>query len=149
MLQPVAHALLQAADDLSPALAALSADQLWQRPGKSASIGYHLAHVTGSLDRLFTYARGESLTSGQRAALVTERTVGESRPSLATLLASLATTIERALRQLRTTAPSSLLEVRLVGRARLPTSTLGILFHAAEHTTRHAGQILTLVRVVQ
>jgi uncharacterized damage-inducible protein DinB len=30
----------------------------------------------------------------------------------------------------------------------LPSTVLGLLFHAAEHTTRHAGQIATLVRVV-
>jgi DNA-binding transcriptional MerR regulator len=28
-------------------------------------------------------------------------------------------------------------------------STLGLLFHAAEHTIRHGGQIITLAHVVQ
>ena len=30
-----------------------------------------------------------------------------------------------------------------VGRAGLPTTVLGLLFHAAEHSTRHAGQAIT------
>jgi len=43
----------------------------------------------------------------------------------------------------------SLLQPREVGRKRLPSTTLGLIFHAAEHSARHAGQIVTLVRVVQ
>ena len=61
-LQPVAHALLQVAEDLPPVLEKLTPEQVWMRPGRSAAIGFHLAHLTGSLDRLFTYARGEALS---------------------------------------------------------------------------------------
>jgi hypothetical protein len=43
----------------------------------------------------------------------------------------------------------SLLEPREIGRAKLPSTTLGVLFHAAEHTARHAGQVMTLIRVFQ
>ena len=52
------------------------------RPGNSASIGFHLAHLPGSLDRLLADSRGESLTSEQLAALAAERTV-RPRPSRA------------------------------------------------------------------
>ena len=37
------------------------------------------------------------------------------------------------------TTRDDLLTARTVGRAELPTTTLGLLFHAAEHSTRHAG----------
>lgn len=148
LLQPVAHALLQVAEDLPPALEQLSAEQLWARPGGSAPIGFHVAHLTGSLDRLFTYARGESLNSEQLAALEAERSLGDARPALATLLERLSETVDRALEQLRTTTADALLEKREVGRAKLPSTTLGLLFHAAEHSTRHAGQIATLLRVI-
>jgi hypothetical protein len=40
------------------------------------------------------------------------------------------------------------LDFRGVGRAQLPSTVLGLLFHAAEHTQRHAGQVATTRRVV-
>ncbi len=30
-----------------------------------------------------------------------------------------------------------------------PSTTLGLIFHAAEHSARHAGQIVTLASVVR
>lgn len=149
LLQPVAHALMQVAEDLPSQLEQLSAEQLWARPGGSAPIGFHIAHLAGSLDRLFTYARGESLNAKQLAALEAERSMGDARPALATLLELLSETVQRALAQLRTTHGDVLLEKREVGRAKLPSTTLGLLFHAGEHSTRHAGQIATLLRVVR
>ena len=68
-LQPVAHALLQALEDLEDAASGLSSDALWARPGGAASAGFHLRHLAGSLDRLTTYARGEALSDAQLAAL--------------------------------------------------------------------------------
>jgi uncharacterized damage-inducible protein DinB len=148
-LQPAAHSLLQVVEELPRELAGLADDDLWARPGKSASIGYHLAHLTGSLDRLTTYARGEALNPTQFAALEAERKVAELRPPLADLLAAFATTAERVLEQLRNTSADSLTLVRSVGRKKLPATTLGLLMHAAEHTARHHGQIVTLLRVLQ
>src|SRR5437868_7042267 len=55
----------------------------------------------------------------------------------------------RALAQLRGTRESALLDARGVGRRQLPSSVLGLLFHAAEHTQRHVGQIVTTARIVQ
>ena len=56
--------------------------------------------------------------------------------------------IERALEQLRTTTRDDLLTARKVGRAGLPTTTLGLLFHAAEHSTRHAGQAISTAKIL-
>ena len=148
-LQPVAHALLQVAEETPEVVQALAPEQIWIRPGGSASIGFHIAHLCGSLDRLFTYARGESLSPNQLAALAAERTLEATRPSLPELLRLLSSTLERAMDQLRGTSAEVLFEPREVGRARLPSTTLGLLFHAAEHTIRHGGQIITLGRVVQ
>lgn len=148
LLQPVAHALMQVAEDLPSQLERLFPEQLWARPGGSAPIGFHLVHLAGSLDRLFTYARGESLNTQQLAALEAERSLGDARPALGALLERLSDTVDRALEQLRTTTVEALLEKREVGRAKLPSTTLGLLFHAAEHSTRHAGQIATLLRVI-
>jgi uncharacterized damage-inducible protein DinB len=51
--------------------------------------------------------------------------------------------IDNAMDQLRATSRDSLLEECRVGRAGLPATVLGLLFHAAEHTTRHVGQAIT------
>ena len=147
-LQPVAFALLQAAEDLPPLLENLTTDQLWTRPGRSAAIGFHLAHMTGSLDRLFTYARGEALREEQLAVLLGERALYDSRPPVATLLAKLESGMQRAIEQLRRTRAEELEQPREVGRKRLPSTTIGLLVHAAEHTARHAGQISTLLKVL-
>jgi uncharacterized damage-inducible protein DinB len=148
LLQPVAHALTGVAEDLLPLLRSLDEDDVWATPGGSAPIGYHLAHMTGSLDRLFTYVRGESLSREQWRAYEAEQKITELRPPGATLIASLNATLDRALQSLRGIRAEGLLEPREVGRARRPSNVLGLLVHAAEHTVRHAGQISTLSRVL-
>lgn len=145
-LAPAGHALIQARSDLAGAASDASRDELWERPGGAASAGYHLRHMAGSLDRLLTYARGERLTEAQRASLAAE---GESRGSAAELVAHASAAIDRALEQIRATDPGTLLDHRTVGRAALPTNVLGLLFHAAEHTARHTGQLITTLKVVR
>ena len=147
-LQPVAHALLQAVEDAERLTADLDQDILWRRPGEAASIGFHLRHMTGSLDRLMTYARGEPLTKVQRAALAEEKGAAPEMAAEALLL-HLRESVDRALDQLRSTPPETLDELRSVGRAGYPSTVRGLLHHAGEHTARHAGQISTTVRVLQ
>lgn len=146
LLMPIAHALLQAREDVERVAMEATAEALWQRPGEAASAGYHLQHLGGSLDRLLTYARGEALDEAQRAALMQEGTPGASGSAL---VPAVLAQIDRALDQLRHTPVESLVEVREVGRARLPSTVLGLLFHAAEHTTRHVGQLITTLKVVR
>lgn len=148
-LMPVAHALLQARRDLEEATAALRPEEVWARPGGAASIGFHLQHVAGVLDRLFTYARGEELGAEQMRALRAEGQPPEPPADVATLLRAAQAAIDAALVQVRATPPASLLEPRLVGRKRLPSTVLGLLYHAAEHVTRHAGQITTTARILR
>jgi hypothetical protein len=40
-------------------------------------------------------------------------------------------------------------EARMVGRKGLPSTVLGLLFHAAEHTMRHVGQLLVTAAIVR
>jgi hypothetical protein len=148
-LQPVAHALLQARDDVASALAGLGVDELWSRPGGAASAGFHARHLAGSLDRLLTYARGESLDAEQIAYLKSEGTPGDPAADAAALTAVAERALDRALQQVRQTREDSLFEPRRVGRAGLPTTVLGLLFHAAEHTARHAGQLVTTAKIVR
>lgn len=149
LLQPVAHGLLQAGEEARAALAGLTPAEVWARPGGAASAGYHARHAAGSLDRLFTYARAEPLSRAQRDALLAESAADDAPDVASRLAAALDAAVEQALQQLRHTAESTLLEPRPVGRAQLPSTVLGLLFHAAEHTRRHAGQIVSTARIVR
>ena len=149
LLQPVAHALLQAVEDVRRVVAPLNHDALWARPASAASVGFHVRHAAGALDRLFTYARGETLSSLQRAALAAETAADEQeKMSALDLIAAFEAQVERAVAQLRETPAHRLTERREVGRARLPSTVLGLLFHGAEHTQRHVGQIITTAKIV-
>jgi predicted cupin superfamily sugar epimerase/uncharacterized damage-inducible protein DinB len=139
---------MQVLEELPPLLATLPPDAFWARPGRSAPIAFHLTHLAGSLDRLCTYARGEALTPSQMEAFAVEGSIEEKRPAVAGLRAALEATLRAALAQLRATPERALAEPRTVGRAKLPSTVLGLLAHGAEHTVRHAGQIATLARVV-
>ncbi|HEX6315827.1 MAG TPA: DinB family protein [Gemmatimonadaceae bacterium] len=149
VLQPAAHALLQVGEEVTAAVDGLTPAQLWKRPGGAAAIGYHLLHIAGSTDRLLTYARGDALTRDQLAALAAERSAHDDAPALAGLLAEFAAAIESAMAQIRSTGEHDVFATREVGRQRLPSNTLGLIFHAAEHAARHAGQIVTLSKVVR
>ena len=147
-LQPVAHSLLQVREEIA-AVALLPSEQLWARPGGAASIGFHLRHLAGSLDRFLTYARGASLSAAQRAALSDEGRDGRPEERADTLVQIAHDAIDRALAHVRTTPLCTLDEVRAVGRAGLPSTVFGLLFHAAEHAQRHSAQIITTAKIVK
>lgn len=149
LLQPVAHSLLQCRNEISAALPAMSPAQLWAQRNGAASAGFHARHAMGSLDRLFTYARGESLSPLQLSAMAREGIADTTDEIQQRLAEEFSAAIERALDQLRATPEASLLQARAVGRAQLPSTVIGLLFHAAEHTQRHVGQLVTTAKLVQ
>ncbi len=149
LLQPAAHAFQMAREDVTAAVAGLTPAQVWDTPGGVTSVGFHVAHLSGSTDRLLTYARGAALDERQRAALERERTLAQDKPPLDGLLAEWHAMVDRALAQLAATDPSTLADPRTVGRAKLPSTVLGLLFHAAEHASRHTGQIVTTSKMVR
>ena len=148
-LMPAAHALLDAAREIDEVVRDLSLEELWLRPGGAASIGFHIRHIVGSSDRLLTYARGETLTSEQRQAISEEGESGDPPADAAILLEALQRSVEATLAAYRATPAERLFEPREVGRARLPSTVLGLLFHAAEHARRHSGQVVTSARVIR
>ncbi len=147
-VMPAVHALIQAREDIQQLAATVPAEQVWLTPGGAASIGFHVRHLGGALDRLLTYARGEALSDLQKAAMRTESSPGEPPASLAVVVAEVERQIDGALDQLRTATRDALIQPRSVGRAALPATTLGLLFHAAEHCTRHAGQAITTAKIL-
>lgn len=148
LLQPVAHALIQAAEEAARYTKDLPQNVLWRRPANLASVGFHLLHIRGVIDRLFTYARGESLSRQQLEALANEEETPGSI-GVSDLVQALSEQVEQAMVQLRNTAESSLTEPRSIGRNQIPTTVAGLLFHAAEHAQRHIGQLLVTARIVQ
>lgn len=148
MLQPVAHAILQAQREIHEALENFPGGLIWQRPAGVASVVFHLQHLAGVLDRLFTYARGEELSALQLDTLQKE---GQENKDLELdgLLSQLNQQVSISLEQLQLTPQELLLETRYVGRKQIPSNVLGLLFHAAEHTSRHTGQLLVTARIVK
>ncbi|MGN6490449.1 MAG: DinB family protein [Agriterribacter sp.] len=146
LLQAVAHALLQAREEVAQYVAGLSDDLLWERPSGMASAGFHLQHMAGVLDRLFTYARSEMLNDAQLAYLKSE---GQPFKTTANdLLQQFNQQVDKALQQLAQTDETTLTAIRGVGRAQIPSTVLGLLFHGAEHTQRHVGQLLVTIAVM-
>lgn len=146
-LQPVAHALLQTVEEVEAFTAGFPDDKLWEGVAGLASVGFHLRHIAGVIDRLFTAARGEAVSEVQRAAARAEGS--PSAEGVAELLQALRDQVDQALDQLRATPDAVLGEVREVGARKLPATVLGLLFHAADHAQRHTGQLLVTARVVQ
>lgn len=147
VLQPVAHAILQAQREITEVLKDFPDILLWQKPGGVASVAFHLQHLAGVLDRLFTYARGEQLSSFQLEYLQQEGKE-DKNTSVGDLLYQFNNQVSAAMGQLKNTTEESVFEIRYVGRKQIPSNVLGLLFHAAEHTQRHTGQLLVTARVL-
>ena len=147
LVQPVAHALLQAKDEIHDMMEDFPDALLWERPGGAASAGFHLKHITGVLDRLITYAAGQPLSPDQLDYLKAE-TLPSPQDTVTSLLIKLDAQIEATLDALKAVDETALTEPRSVGRQQLPSTVLGLLFHAAEHTMRHTGQLLVTVQVL-
>lgn len=148
LLQPVAHALLQAREELNELMDRFPEDLLWYKPAGLASPGFHLQHLTGVLNRLFTYARAEALINDQLAYLAAEGKPSVGNYTTQSLVDAFNEQVDKTLWQLSTTDEQTLTQVRGVGRAQVPSTVIGLYTHAAEHTMRHLGQLLVTVKVL-
>lgn len=143
-LQPVVHALLQARDEVNMRMQHFSSMLLWASPYQIASPGFHLRHLSGVLDRLFTYARGEELSFSQLEYLNNEQVKPLKNGDTGSLVKDFSKQIDKAVQALQLVKESDLMIPRVVGRQKMASNVLGLLFHAAEHTTRHTGQLLVI-----
>ncbi len=148
ILQPVAHALLQARQEVNELMVDFPSEKLWEKPAGVASPAFHLQHIVGVLDRLLTYAKGELLTDEQLKYLSAE---GKSSEHITPnqLLERVNHQIEKTIDELKAIKEETLTETRTVGRKQFPSTVLGLIFHSAEHTMRHLGQLLVTVRVLK
>ena len=148
ILQPAAHALLQSERELKKYTANFPKELLWAKTSGRASVGFHMNHITGVLDRMMTYAKSESLTDEQFLFLKQEGSFNLDT-EVEDLQEQFSTKVAEALAFFKTISEHTLTETRTVGRKKLPTTVLGLLFHAAEHSQRHIGQLLVTVSVLQ
>ena len=148
IMMPAAHALAQAIVDLQHSAADLSNEELNARPNGAPSAAFHLRHIAGSINRLLTYARGEQLNQAQFDFLRVEN-ADNLAATAAELTEKAIAEINRALDALKNVPAESMFEDRFVGREKLPTNVFGLLFHIAEHTARHVGQIVTTAKIVR
>ncbi|MCF4101975.1 DinB family protein [Gillisia sp. M10.2A] len=148
LLQPAAHALLQAREDVYKYTQDFPDVFLWQNPAGRASVGFHLQHLTGVIDRMLTYASAKPLSENQFSALRSEGEPNENI-QMSQLVAAFNAKVNDAIRYLKNTSESILTEPRTVGRKQLPSTVIGLLFHAAEHSQRHVGQLLVTISVLK
>ena len=141
----VLHALELVEEDVERWAAELRDEEMFARPAGLPSVGFQLRHMARSLDRLLTYAEGKLLSEAQLAALGSETEAG----SAAAVLQECRAGLQLAMARVRNFRAEQFDEVRVVGRARLPTTIVGLLIHCAEHTQRHVGQMVTTVKVVK
>jgi uncharacterized damage-inducible protein DinB len=141
----VLHALELAAEDLHKWCGTLAEEQLNARPGGVASVAFQLRHITGSIDRLLSYAEGRRLSTEQLLFLKGELDgTGTKRD----IFRSLDQAFALAATRIRTLATQNLEEARTVGQRELPTTLGGLLVHVADHTQRHVGQAITTAKIV-
>jgi len=142
----VLHAFDLALDDLTKWTEGLTDAEVHAQPLGLTTIAFHLRHIARSTDRLLSYAEGNQLTAGQLAALKAEQ-AGEE--TLAALLAEVKASFSNAAERVRALATADFEVFRGVGRKQLPTCIGGALIHVADHTQRHAGQVVTTAKVLR
>lgn len=145
LLQPVAHALLQLQKEVHTDLSNFDEQNLWIQPKGMASVGFHLKHIAGVVDRMFSYAGGNPLTPEQWTYLQSESQPGST---LTGLLHHLDSITESAVNRLKQVEEGQLAEPRFLGRKKIPVTLIGLLFHSAEHGMRHLGQMKVTARLV-
>jgi uncharacterized damage-inducible protein DinB len=145
LAMPVFFSYRQVREDLRRHTAGLSDEQVW-RPVAGHSLGFHLKHMAGSVDRLTSYVVGRQLEVGQLSFLKQE-----SQPpgTLDELLQLVEQSLTRSEEELRHIDAASLYAARTVGRRALPTSVIGLIVHLAEHTQRHLGQAIVIAKILR
>ena len=148
VLQPVAHILLQVRESVDELVPNLTEEEWNARPAGIASAAFHVRHIPGVIDRLFTYARGGALSEQQFTSLRAEG-APLAAADVPAALEALHARVDAAVAELRTIDVTTLGDFRAVGRAALPSTVIGCLVHGAEHAMRHVGQLSVTTRVVR
>ena len=144
-VMPVFFSFAQVREDLVRHTAGLTHEQDWRIVGRN-SVGFHLKHIAGSVDRLTTYLCGLQLSPSQLEYLKREHDPDAGLQELLERMEQSLAACEHALSRLDA---ATIFDPRAVGRRALPTTVLGLIVHLAEHTQRHLGQLITLAHIVR
>jgi uncharacterized damage-inducible protein DinB len=148
LLQPAAQALLQSMEEVEKYTKDFPDKLLWKKPAGRASVGFHLQHLSGVIDRMLTYAKAENLSETQFQYLKNKGKPNQEI-SIELLLQNFQEKVDEAIDFLKNTPENILTEFRSVGRKELSSTVIGLLFHAAEHSQRHVGQLLVTLSVLK
>jgi DinB superfamily len=146
LVMPVFFTFAQVREDLAKHTQGLSREQVWHSTNGTASLGFHIQHIAGSVDRLTTYLSGRQLNEKQMQLM---REEGAGDMGLEDLLGVLTAALWDAEQELLRIDPATLYESRAVGRKALPTTVIGLIVHLAEHTQRHLGQAITTIKILR
>ncbi|MGH9716732.1 MAG: DinB family protein [Candidatus Acidiferrales bacterium] len=145
LTRAVLHALELAGEDIERWCAALTDDELNDRPAGIAPVAFHLRHIVRSADRLLTYAEARQLTQEQIAAMKSELDPGANGQEL---FGEFRAGIKSVASRVRAFSPAQFDQPRKVGKLHLPTTAGSLLIHVADHTQRHVGQAITTAKIV-
>ena len=128
------------------ALHTVGLTDVWRAHPPLAPVGFHLAHIAGSVSRLTTYLRGEQLQPAQLVRLKEEKIPGRTLTELLSAMDDefLATEV-----LVRGIGAGTYTEPRYVGRQLLPTTVGGLIIHLSEHTQRHLGQAILTAKLAR
>jgi hypothetical protein len=141
-IDPVIGHLLRASqhirEDAERVLGSLTPEQLW-----ATRAGFHAKHLAGSTERPCTYLEGGQLSAEQSAAASHE---AEGSETPVELLARICAALDRYERIIRELKPEGFVDVREVGRKRLPVTAISLAIHITEHGMRHVGQLISVAK---
>jgi hypothetical protein len=146
LVATVFFSFAQVREDLARFTAGLTRDQIWRSFPPAPSLGFHLKHLAGSVDRLSTYLSGSQLSDNQLRYLKQEP---QPDADLLLLIDNIETSLSAAEKVLTQIDPATLYDSRSVGRLRLPTTVVGLIVHLSEHTQRHLGQAITTAQMLR
>jgi uncharacterized damage-inducible protein DinB len=146
VLSPLLYSFEQAREDLARFTETLTTEQIWATPHGFGSVGFHLRHIAGSVDRLTAYLEGRQISEAQLDFLKHEHDPGATREEL---LEAMDAAFRRTEAIVRAIDVATLPDPREIGRKKLPTTVIGLLTHIAEHTQRHAGQAISACKLAR
>ena len=146
LVMPVFFTFAQVREDLRRHTKGLTREHVWRNLHGAASLGFHIKHMAGSVDRLTTYLDGGQLDEEQMQFMREER---QPDADLDELLELMDSALQKSEEQLKQVDPATLYDTRAVGRKALPTTVIGLIVHLAEHTQRHLGQAVTTIKMLR
>lgn len=109
--------------------------------------GFSFATYHWRARQIIHLRKREQLCEQQFVYLANEG-IKENEITFQSLLTALQKQVALSIKILQKIKPETLLETRYVGRKKIASTQLGLLFHATEHTMRHTGQLMVTLKMI-